>query len=640
MIASNLQAIIHNWNKNDNRMRPYRHITIQQREYSGICTSPPAVFLTTQFNCLLFAIHSDTHNLSSFLDSLPEWVDGVVIFHLSGKIPENIIYHKTTPCLIIRSCQVYDTAALQENIVTATRAKWCFRLNTNESIDPRFSFLDFDSEYIKNSDMVSFYTFYTKDGRHYYKTDTGITKEKCRLLRNNTGSEPPTLPRREGILSAQLAIVHNASNEDDPAFNLTLPLLRLDELYFVADTFRNVGFIGDHSVPNLIDRKLNKITQYLLSAPLQDKSAGLYTGLSGYILFLVQVYLRTGDGKYLSGAYDYIDKTLQYLQTDGKIPLSLCDGLAGIGWLICYLQEKELIDIPGDYLNDLDSTLFNEMKQLCLKQSFDQMHEAISIGWYFLKRRKVLQVEYLINALSVSAIRDHDEIKWKSFHYKLKALKYDFGLAHGMAGILVFLGKCFRQNIQKEICRELISGIFRFYEHNKQDISQCGSFFPTIKIADNYVPGALDQHVRLAWCYGDAGALYGIYLSGKYLNDPHLCEFALSKLKKSAQRRDLKETGVLDAGFCHGSSSLACIFNKLYYHTGEALFKEAALYWYKVTIILGSNNTHPAGYLFYGGEGGWLEDDTFLNGITGVGFSLLAAFSYDHMEWDECVMLS
>lgn len=87
------------------------------------------------------------------------------------------------------------------------------------------------------------------------------------------------------------------------------------------------------------------------------------------------------------------------------------------------------------------------------------------------------------------------------------------------------------------------------------------------------------------------------------------------------------------------------MYNRLYRDSQCLEFRDAAIYWTKVTIAMGYNESSPTGYLFVPdsadktmiqGE----HRDSLLEGVGGVGLALLSTIDPQNMEWDECLMLS
>ena len=68
-------------------------------------------------------------------------------------------------------------------------------------------------------------------------------------------------------------------------------------------------------------------------------------------------------------------------------------------------------------------------------------------------------------------------------------------------------------------------------------------------------------------------------------------------------------------------------------------FKEASLYWLTETLNNGKSEFGYAGFEFLN-IGSVKSPIGFLNGLSGVGLSLLAMIQNEEPKWDEIVMLS
>ncbi len=411
---------------------------------------------------------------------------------------------------------------------------------------------------------------------------------------------------------------------------------RINSIYSVANRYDSYERISDSELNEIVETRIDKLNDYLLNTDCEG-SISLYSGDSGRILYLAQIYLKTKEQKYLVKIYELIDSL--NLGED-SITTSFCSGLAGYGWLLNYLVKHDIIEVSDEYFEEIDSILAEQLEIEVSDNQFDQMHNAISIGRYFICRNNKRILTYLLSELSKNKITTDNEVKWESVNLVKGLVKYDFGLAHGMAGILYFISKCYELNIQKELCTELVNGVFDFYRNNEQNYNKCNSFFPTAVSCDDYSHINRNHNVRFAWCYGDAGVLYSLYLCSKKMNINELMNYSLEKLKKTINRIDTIDTAVNDAGFCHGSSSLMHIYNRLYLTTNDDDFLEAAKYWAKVTIIHGSCNTNKSGYLFFTDLQNWSESNCLLEGVAGVALSLLSMQYNKNIDWDECMMLS
>ena len=146
---------------------------------------------------------------------------------------------------------------------------------------------------------------------------------------------------------------------------------------------------------------------------------------------------------------------------------------------------------------------------------------------------------------------------------------------------------------------------------------------------------------RLGWCYGDLGIAQAILQAAKTLRSIDYENEALKILLYNCNRRDLKENHVLDAGLCHGASGISHIFNRLYVNTKMEEFKEASVYWMEKTVEMAQFGDGLAGFkTWQGGKKEWENQYSLLEGITGIGLSILSLLNPDLMQWDECLLLS
>jgi lantibiotic modifying enzyme len=99
---------------------------------------------------------------------------------------------------------------------------------------------------------------------------------------------------------------------------------------------------------------------------------------------------------------------------------------------------------------------------------------------------------------------------------------------------------------------------------------------------------------------------------------------------------------VRDAGICHGTAGIAHIFNRLYRTTKQYRFQEAANYWCLETLKMSKFEDGFAGYKTWHTEeyGGWQPCNNLLEGIAGIGLSLLSFVMPEDPAWDECLLLS
>jgi lantibiotic modifying enzyme len=200
-----------------------------------------------------------------------------------------------------------------------------------------------------------------------------------------------------------------------------------------------------------------------------------------------------------------------------------------------------------------------------------------------------------------------------------------------------FLGRLHRQGIGKENVHTLLKGTAEYLLGQTLDTTKYMCYFPAW--AAEQEPS---HYSRLGWCYGDLGTGVVLWLTARRTNNEKWREKALEILLHSTQRREPANTGVVDAGLCHGTAGIAHIYNRMYHYTGQDVFREAALYWFDRTLEMASFDDGYAGYKALHGErrGGRVKEAGLLEGITGIGLALISAVSTVEPKWDQCLLLS
>lgn len=587
----------------------------------------------------------DNDSLVLFLDRLPQFCDAVVVLDLRS-VDRPVLSDLPSKVRFVLPCRSSDSrASVWKRIESQIWAEWVCFLAANERFDPRFCKIE---EVLRKKEIpvISIYKVATLNGSDYLQRsdkvcsiypDGGIYNTDRCTTAQITATESHVLS--SGRIGHSVLMLSDCSDDRHKScFSLNSDSYRIDSIYGVNDRYESFEKIKDAELPEQLSGRLDKIATYIVSTP-PSGYLSLYAADSGIILLLAQLYLKSGNQLYMDRLHRLIDS----LDLGDYIPVSFCSGLAGYGWLLTYLTKKDLIEVSEEYFQEIDSVLADHLRSEADDQLFDPLHESISIGRYFLARGNRTELEYLLRELYKARCSDLNEVKWVTYNSRHDLYVYDFGLAHGMAGILYFITKCYQAGVAEDLCTEMIEGLFRFYKHNEQDYDLYDSFFPSSVPIEDYNTNRQYSGCRLAWCYGDIGVFYSLFFAGRSLCNNEITQFALTGLKTIAEKRCESRTHVADAMFCHGSSALMHIYNRMYYHTGDSDFKQAAKYWCKATIVLGSNADSDSGYVFLTDNNGtldWQETNGVLEGVAGVALSLLSALDYSHIDWDECMMLS
>jgi hypothetical protein len=214
---------------------------------------------------------------------------------------------------------------------------------------------------------------------------------------------------------------------------------------------------------------------------------------------------------------------------------------------------------------------------------------------------------------------------------------FDLGVAHGTPGIIGLLARVRAAGIATKKAGVLLKKAVRWLLRQRLPEEAESEFSAW------FAPEYRAEACRLAWCYGDAGIAAALVLAARCTGKPWWESEAWAIARRAAARIP-ERAGVVDAGFCHGSSGLAHIFNRFYHASQDDLFREAAVYWIGRTLQFCHPGTGVAGFsaMRRKDDGGWEAARRYgvLEGIAGVGLTLLAAISDIEPGWDRMFMVN
>lgn len=403
--------------------------------------------------------------------------------------------------------------------------------------------------------------------------------------------------------------------------------------------------LSDYQLKGKLELKIKEIAEVLINLPDSEvESISLMSGKTGIALFLYYYARFIESEKYFDHATRLLKNIFDEIN-DGKVYHSFAGGIAGIGFTINNLSANDLIvSDNNDPFESIDAYLSAYMMKDIKNGNYDYLHGALGVGLYFLsslneKREKNL--ERLIEKLeSISHKNDDGSISWISpMQHNGDQMAYNLGLSHGLASIIGFLARAYEKQICVEKTIKLLSGAVSFLIKNKQDFKEHLSFFPNWVIKGGY-----PQTSRLAWCYGDLGIAFSLYYAAGVVSKEEWASTALEILKYSTERRDLLKNGLKDAGLCHGTAGVAHIFNRLFNMTKLPHFQEAAGYWFEKSLEMAKFFNGFAGYQSYiydtNEEINYVNNAGFLEGVAGIGLSMMGAVSSFEPGWDEALLLS
>lgn len=397
--------------------------------------------------------------------------------------------------------------------------------------------------------------------------------------------------------------------------------------------------------------KLEQISSILSENYKDTEHVGVLSGLSGIALFQFYYAKLLEEESHADIGVEMISLVIEKINDGYSFP-TFCTGIAGAGWAIELLKEEEFVDIDSDdLLSDLDDYLSLAIKQMGEEDNFyDFLHGVVGIGFYFFKRYQstkssALKKRYKIKLLEIiaslrrTAKKEDDMITWESYLIQKEALKgFNLSLSHGMTSIINFLARLAVYDDFYDEVAPLMQNAIRFIlRYENKDLS-CSSLFPS------WVYEGMDTTTteRLAWCYGDLGIGFTLWRAGKVLQDDIIAQKGVAIIEHSCKRRDLIEAKVKDNGLCHGTFGMVQIYKHMYKETKKTIFKEAADYWMKQGLTMKIHKDGYAGYMqWQGGKNeGWRNETNLLEGIAGIGLSIISYLAPFETKWDECLLIS
>jgi hypothetical protein len=386
-----------------------------------------------------------------------------------------------------------------------------------------------------------------------------------------------------------------------------------------------------------LNQKCDQIGTYLLHCKFDETNdIGLLDGLAGVGLLLSLYYRKTFNEKYLNKLEQIIEIINNMIQLRKDIKYSYDQGIAGYGWLLVYLKENDILEIDlDDYLAEMDNYLYQRLMFLISEKEYDPLYGAVGIGFYFIKRRNAGAVESIIDGLyrNRKNVNGYHVSCRKNLHTHCNDI--DFGMAHGIPGILVFMYKCYLKHFSFQKCSEMIWDHINFMISCLNDSGSPSYFRYAIGIDQIKHFDKKQNRSRLGWCYGDLSALYVLFqLSGNFTLNINVIDM----LEHVAQRKSEAETDVYMAGLCHGTSGIAHLFFRLFLQTDNHYFKDACSYWLKKTLFLGNKQVGAVGFDLHNSPNDNLP--SLLLGISGVGSVFVSFLNSELINWDESIFLS
>lgn len=342
-------------------------------------------------------------------------------------------------------------------------------------------------------------------------------------------------------------------------------------------------------------------------------------------------------------------------------PIGLHGGLAGIGWMIQHVSEilapdkvsygQDMLQFDDDSISAIDQLMIHHLERDPWTGDYDLVSGLVGMGVYCLERVpraiSIRALELIVNHLSTMAEAWPTGMTWftppeRLPEWQLKLCPsgyYNLGAAHGIPGVVQFMGEVAAAGIMKVPAEHLLEESVRWLtarQRSPHDLYRYSSWF---------VPGVDSGDSRLGWCYGDLGIGAILHHTARAASRPDWGKMATEMLDR-CMLWPLDRADIRDPGLCHGAAGIAHIFSRIYQTTGDTEYQQSANAWLERGLAMRQPNAGVGGFLAWGVESDprkdpyFYPDASFLSGAIGTALALLSAVYPIEPEWDRLLLLS
>jgi hypothetical protein len=324
---------------------------------------------------------------------------------------------------------------------------------------------------------------------------------------------------------------------------------------------------------------------------------------------------------------------------------ALYGGLAGLGWATAHLRQSVPDLDQEEILAEIDELLLSQLEERPWTGEYDLISGLVGYAVYALERLPAPAgaacLERIIGHLEQTAEHRAEGLTWWTNPEWLPAETrekwpggyYNLGLAHGVPGVIAVLGHICAAGICVDRARPLLDGAVRWLLEN--DNAQ--GFAHWIDADPAHKPA------RLAWCYGDPGVATALLGAARAVNEPAWEQEARAIALRAAER-PVDQSGVKDAGLCHGAAGLGHLFNRMYQATGDSRLADSARDWFERSLAMRRPGQGIGGFETWMprdiGLSKWVADPGLLTGAAGIALALLAATTAVEPAWDAMLLVA
>lgn len=390
-----------------------------------------------------------------------------------------------------------------------------------------------------------------------------------------------------------------------------------------------------------VTMRIHHIAGEVINEPSDGHRVDAYGGRAGIALAFAWMGRQFPEKDYSDYAFELLNSLIDALAEIEWSPEMGCE-LASAGYIMQFLQNNGIIDSNDDLgLEAVDEFLLSAIPVYAEQRNWDPILGLVPMGNYFLERHKKTGdaaplkniAEQLIRL--VSAYEGYHVWITPGHRYQPKDC-LNFGMAHGMPGLIAFLSKLYAAGVKKNELEPLVNSCVDFLlsRENKDD---AGGQFPSYIFPGEDAEQSLGS--RLGWCYGDLGMAFALIHWGRATQQSRLIKKAVEIAIKTTSR-NLETAACTDGPLCHGAAGLVHQYNRLYQSTKDPALKEAALRWTDITLTHFYKPEMGGGgypFMFYDETDKTIKPKSsisLLEGSSGVALAFAALLSKEIPSWD------
>lgn len=338
-------------------------------------------------------------------------------------------------------------------------------------------------------------------------------------------------------------------------------------------------------------KQIENIARQIQEEGVHITNPGLLDGKAGIVLFFAYLSKLFPEKDYSETTLSFLDDLSNSLSND-EHGYDMSAGVAGIAFVFQHLRNIGVLDKSDDLnLSEMDEFISLGVDHDFKTGNWDPLHGMVGLGIYFLERNtetgEKINLEKIVDCLAQMRTDFDGHKVWITPGYgKYSNDNYNFGMAHGMPGILSFLAQVHARGIKQQEAEEMISSCLPFllqYEYPEEEEYCFPSSIEVSPAKEEQKPGS-----RLAWCYGDLCMANALVHCGKALQDHNPIAIGWKtqgiNIALKTTKRNFESAGCMEAPFCHGTTGLVHQYDHFYKLTGNEVFKYAAESWYRLTL--------------------------------------------------------